>query len=133
MTSLEENGLVKGINDVLVQDMFRAVTSKQNDMIQFNPVKMIHICFVQFEGYDKVYMFKNPSDRRLKAGEKVKVHTALGDRDAYVVSSLKMQNKYLKALSLAVGNKCDRLEKIIGVYETVEKTIKTEELKELGK
>lgn len=117
VSSLEKNGLVKGVGDTMVQDMFRAVKNKQNGMIQFNPVKMVNICFVKLEENGKIYAFNNPGDKRLKKGTKVRVCTVRGEKDAIVESSLKIQMKYLNnLLYVTSGKKSLKLKDIVGVY-----------------
>lgn len=120
--------LVKGA-DLQVQNVYKAVTDKKGN-ITFNPVEMVNICFVKFDGNDKVYMFNNPTDKRLKTGTKVLVDSAGSDTVATVVSSIKIQEKYLGSLRVAMGNKKQYLKNVLGVYET--KTVKVEELIELG-
>ena len=83
---------------------------------------MINLCFVQHDNSDKIYVFENPSDKRLKAGTKVKVDTKYGEKDATVVSSIKLQKKYLKSFMLAfTGSRIAELKKVLGVYEIVMK------------
>lgn len=43
--SLEEKDLIKGLGQVMNQDTFRAVREKKSGLIQFNPVKMVNVCF----------------------------------------------------------------------------------------
>lgn len=114
--------LNKGIENVMVQDMFRAVTDKQTGMIGFNPVKMVNLCFVKFNNGNKIYAFQNPSDARLKEGTEVCVPTSEGNAKATVIDSVKIQNKYVKNLIHAMSGKHHPLKSIIGVYKTVEKT-----------
>lgn len=120
--SMSSNGkLNKGIENKLVQDMYRAVT-QEDGKVQFNPVKMINICFVKHDGNDKVCAFENKSDKRLKKDTRVQVKTANGVTDATVVSSIKIQRKYLKSLMLALcGVSINQLQPVLGVYE--EKTV----------
>lgn len=118
--------LNKGIENKLVQDMYRAVTLG-NGEVKFNPVKMINICFVKHDGNDKVYAFENKSDKRLKTGTRVQVKTITGIADATVVSSIKIQRKYLKSLMFAFcGMSTSQLQPVLGVYE--EKTVIKKEL-----
>lgn len=125
--SMSSNGkLNKGIENKLVQDMYRAVT-KEDGSVQFNPIKMINICFVKHDGNDKVYAFENKSDKRLKKGTRVQVKTITGVTDATVVSSIKIQRKYLKSLMFAFcGMSTNQLQPVLGVYE--EKTVVKKEL-----
>ena len=126
MTSLEKNGLVKGTGETMVQDMFRAVTNKQNGLVQFNPVKMVNISFVKFDANSKIYAFRNPGDKRLLRGSKVRVNTVNGEKDAYVESSIKIQNKYLDSLLyITSGLNNLKLKDIIGIYK--KKTVKVEQ------
>lgn len=118
--------LNKGIENKLVQDMYRAVTFEDGE-VKFNPVKMINICFVKHDGNDKVYAFENKSDKRLKTGTRVQVKTIAGIADATVVSSIKIQRKYLKSLMFAFcGMSINQLQPVLGVYE--EKTVIKKEL-----
>lgn len=119
MADLEKNNkLIKGA-EVLKQDMFRAVTEKETGRITFQPVKMANICFVKFDGIDKVYAFNNPSDKRLKIGSQVIVDTIRGEQRATVISNIKIQNKYIKNLMNVIGNN-QPLKDIISVVETKE-------------
>lgn len=120
--------VVKGV-ELQVQNVYKAVTDKKGN-VTFNPIKMINVCFVKFDGNDKVYMFNNPTDKRLKTDTKVLVDSAGKDTVATVVSSIKIQEKYLGSLRVAMGNPYPYLKNVLGVYET--KTVKVEELVELG-
>ena len=115
--------LNKGIDNALVQDVYRAVT-KANGNIEFNKVKMINLCFVKFDGNEKIYAFNNPSDKRLKGGTRVCVDTFRGEMDATVVKSIKIQDKYLKDLMYVVAGSGNlELKNVIGVYESQLKKI----------
>lgn len=116
MSNLEKNGLIKGA-EVLKQDMFRAVTEKKTGHIIFQPVNMVNICFVKFEGLDKIYAFNNPSDKRLKIGSQVIVDTIRGEQKATVISNVKIQDKYVLNLMNVIGNH-QPLKNIIAVVET---------------
>lgn len=121
MDNLEKLGLVKGIKEESIKNVFKAVTDKSGKII-LQPVKMVNLCFVQHDNSDKIYVFENPSDKRLKAGTKVKVDTKYGEKDATVVSSIKLQKKYLKSFMLAfTGSRIAELKKVLGVYEIVMK------------
>lgn len=119
---LEEENLVKGLGQVMTQDMFRAVTDKSTGMIGFNPVKMVNVCFAKHNKDGKVYMFINPSDKRLGKNTKISVKTRRGISVAYVVSSVKIQRKYLKSLGKAIGNPSNKYTKVIGIYKSGEDT-----------
>lgn len=119
MSNLEKLGIVKGIEEESVKNVFKAVTDKSGKII-LQPVKMVNLCFVRHDDNDKIYVFENPSDKRLKAGTKVKVDTKYGEKDATVVASIKLQKKYLKELMLAfTGGRTTKLKKVLGVYEKV--------------
>lgn len=123
------SSLNKGIDSKLVQDTYRAV-QKPNGSIEFNKVSVVNLCFVKFDGCEKVYAFKNPSDKRLEEGTKVLVDTVHGSSPATVVSSIKIQRKYVKELQYAMTGKRDlKLKKVLGVFET--KTVETEVLTKL--
>ena len=98
------------------QDTFRAVREKQSGLIQFNPVKMVNVCFAKHDKGGKTYMFINPSDQRLSQDTKIAVNTKYGIRIAYVVSSLKIQRKYLKALARVINNSSNKYSKVVGVF-----------------
>lgn len=118
--------VTKGLDGVLVQDVFRAVTDKKTGMIGFNPLKMSHLTFVKFYGNDKVYMFNNPTDKRLKSGTKVLVDSAGKDSVAIVVSSIKIPTKYVGALQMAMGVRAGtKIKNVLGVYETEVKKVET--------
>lgn len=110
--------LIKGLEDTMINDTFRAVTYK-NRMIQFQPVKMVNVSFVKFDDNDKLYIFENPSDERLKEGDKVLVYTSLGQSTATVYTSLKIQHKYLRSLMKVIGADHSKLKRIAGVYKQV--------------
>lgn len=114
--SLEEKDLIKGLGQVMNQDTFRAVREKQSGLIQFNPVKMVNVCFAKHDKRGKTYMFINPSDKRLSQDTKIAVNTKYGIRIAYVVSSLKIQRKYLKALARVINNSSNKYSKVVGVF-----------------
>lgn len=121
MDNLEKTEFIKGIKEESIKNVFKAVTDKSGKII-LQPVKMINLCFVQHDNSDKIYVFENPSDKRLKAGTKVKVDTKYGEKDATVVSSIKLQKKYLKSFMLAfTGSRIAELKKVLGVYEIVMK------------
>ena len=112
--------LNKGIENDLVQDVYRAV-QKPNGSIEFNKVKMVNLCFVKFDGLDKIYTFINPTDKRLEEGTKVLVDSAGRNSVAYVVSSIKIQKKYIKELMYAMsGKKGLELKNVLGILETKE-------------
>ena len=114
-------GLNKGIENNLVQDVYRAVTNDYGD-ITFNKVQMINVTFVKHDGMDKVFAFENKSDKRLREGDRVCVDTIRGEQDATVVSSVKIQKKYLKYLMKAIcGEYITNLKPVIGVYKEVKK------------
>lgn len=115
---LEEENLIKGLGQVMTQDTFRAVKDKSTGMIGFNPVKMVNVCFAKHNENGKVYMFINPSDRRLGKNTKIAVKTRRGISVAYVVSSVKIQRKYLRSLGKAIGNPSNKYTNVIGVYES---------------
>lgn len=128
-TTDEVKRITKGIN-TLVQDVYRAVQDKKGN-IKFNKVKMKNLCFVKFDGMDKVYVFNNPTDVRLDEGTRVLVDSCGRETDATVVSSIKIQNKYVKHLMFAISGRRDlKLKNVLGVYET--KTVQVNELTRLG-
>ena len=117
MDNLEKAGFIKGIKEESIKNVFKAVTDKSGKII-LQPVKMVNLCFVQHDNSDKIYVFENPSDKRLKAGTKVKVDTKYGEKDATVVSSIKLQKKYLKELMLIfTGSYKTGLKKVLGYYK----------------
>lgn len=118
----------KGVDVDLVQDMYRTVTDPKTKQVTFSPVKMVHLVFVQFDGNDKVYTFNNPTDTRLKKGVRVLVDTRFGEKIATVVTSIKIQKKYLKNLMVAMGND-SALKDVLGTVETVKETITHEKVK----
>lgn len=120
--SLENEGLIKGLGQIMTQDTFRAVREKKSGLVQFNPVKMVNVCFAKHDKGGKIYMFINPSDQRLSPDTKIAVNTKYGLRIAYVVSSLKVQRKYLKALARVIGNPSNKYSTVVGVFmdETAE-------------
>lgn len=121
MDNLEKAGFIKGIKEESIKNVFKAKTDKSGKII-LQPVKMVNLCFVQHDNSDKIYVFENPSDKRLKAGTKVKVDTKYGEKDATVVASIKLQKKYLKSFMLAfTGSRIAELKKVLGVYEIVMK------------
>lgn len=132
MEKVVNNELIKGLEDNLVRDMFRAVTDKKTGMVSLNPVSMINVTFVRFGGNDKIYIFENPSDKRLKQGSKVCVKTLKGLNDAYVVTSFKVQKKYLKNVMTLIGAEHSKLKKLYGVYEYTPRVIRKEELVQFG-
>lgn len=121
--------LNKGINSKSVQDVYRSVQDNKGNII-FNKINMVNVCFVKFDDSEKVYMFNNASDKRLEAGTKVLVDTEYGEKDAIVVSSIKIQNKYLKLLQDAMCGKRLQLKNVLGVYKT--KTVEVDELIKVG-
>ena len=117
MDNLEKAGVVKGIKEESIKNVFKAITDKSGKII-LHPVKMVNLCFVQHDNNDKIYVFENPSDKRLKAGTKVKVDTKYGGKDATVIASIKLQKKYLKELMLAfTGSRKTELKKVLGYYK----------------
>lgn len=124
--NMSSNGeLNKGINSELVQDYYRATTNNIGQ-VKFSPITMLNLCFVKHDGVDKVYVFENKSDKRLKGGERVRVMTSRGETDATVVSSIKLPKKYLKQFMLAfVGKSTNYLMPIIGVYTEEVKVVKS--------
>lgn len=122
--SMSSNGkLNKGINSELVQDYYRATTNNVGQ-VKFSPIVMLNLSFVKHDGVDKIYVFENKSDKRLKAGTRVRVMTSRGETDATVVSSIKLPKKYLREFMKGfVGKNTDYLMPIVGVY--------TEEIKKI--
>ncbi|MDD6640886.1 MAG: hypothetical protein PUE66_07840 [Erysipelotrichaceae bacterium] len=117
MSNLEKLGIVKGVEEESIKNVFKAITDKSGKII-LQPVKMVNLCFVQHDNSDKIYVFENPSDKRLKAGTKVKVDTKYGEKDATVVASIKLQKKYLKYFMLAfTGSYKTELKKVLGYYK----------------
>lgn len=124
--SMCSNGkLNKGINSELVQDYYRTTTNNIGQ-VKFSPITMLNLCFVKHDGIDKVYVFENKSDKRLKGGERVRVMTSRGETDATVVSSIKLPKKYLKHFMKAfTGKYTDYLMPIIGMYTEEVKVVKS--------
>lgn len=121
VNNLEKLGLVKGIEEESIKNVFKATTDKRG-RITLQPIKMINLCFVRHFENEKIYVFENPSDKRLASGTRVRVDTKHGEKDAVVVSSIKLQRKYLKNFMLAfTGDGSSELKKVLGVYETVTK------------
>lgn len=120
--NLDRANLIKGLGQAMTQDMFRAVTDKSTGMIGLNPVKMVNVCFAKHDKDGKVYMFINPSDKRLSKNTKIAVKTRRGISVAYVVSSVKIQRKYLRSLGKAIGNPSNKYTKVIGLYKSGEDT-----------
>lgn len=117
MDNLEKAGFIKGIKEESIKNVFKAVTDKSGKII-LQPVKMVNLCFVQHDNSDKIYVFENPSDKRLKVGTKVKVDTKYGEKDATVIASIKLQRKYLKSFMLAfTGSYKTELKKVLGYYK----------------
>ena len=117
MDNLEKAGFIKGIKEESIKNVFKAITDKSGKII-LQPVKMVNLCFVQYDNNDKIYVFENPSDKRLKAGTKVKVDTKYGEKDATVVASIKLQRKYLKYFMLVfTGSYKTELKKVLGYYK----------------
>lgn len=114
--SLENEGLIKGLGQIMTQDTFRAVREKKSGLVQFNPVKMVNVCFARHDKGGRTYMFINPSDQRLSPDTKIAVNTKYGLRIAYVVSSLKVQRKYLSALARVIGNPSNKYSTVVGVF-----------------
>lgn len=93
---MSSNGdLNKGIKSCLIQDVYRAVQDNKGNII-FNKVKILNLCFVRFDGSDKIYVLNNPTDKRLDNGTKILVETIYGKYDANVVSSIKIQKNMQK-------------------------------------
>lgn len=132
MEKVIKEELIKGLEDDLVNDMFRAITDKKTGMISFNPIPMVNVVFVRFGGNNKIYIFENPSDKRLKQGTKVRVETSQGFNDAIVVTSFKVQKKYLKNVMLLIGAEKSKIKKLYGVYEPITRVINEEELIQFG-
>lgn len=123
--------LNKGINNALVQDVYKAVQDKRGN-IKFNKISIKNLCFIKFDGNDKVYTFNNPSDKRLSDGTKVAVKDYRGkETKVTVVGSIKIQDKYVKDLLKVMNGRDDlELKDILGVYET--KTVTVEKLIKVG-
>lgn len=122
---VRSNGkLNKGIDSELVQDTYRVVIDHKGN-ISFNSVKMLNLCFVKFDDNDKVYTFNNPSDKRLDAGTKVIVDTVRGKQQATVISSIKIQEKYLRDLQKAMCGKAMNLKNVLSVLERKEVLVET--------
>ena len=83
---------------------------------------MVNVCFARHDKGGRTYMFINPSDQRLSPDTKIAVNTKYGLRIAYVVSSLKVQRKYLSALARVIGNPSNKYSTVAGVFmdETAE-------------
>lgn len=118
---MKEIKMIKGTGDTMVQDMFRAVTAVDGGHIAFNPITMVNVCFVKHDGCNEIYAFNNPSDERLAMGTRVRVNTVFGEQDATVVSSIKIQKKYIPDLMFAMcGKRIDKLKNVVGVYKMEE-------------
>lgn len=70
-----------------IKDFCRAVTDVNTGTIYIQPVEMLNICMVKFDNQitHKSYMYEVPSDKRLKAGERVLVNSVGVDVVATVV------------------------------------------------
>ncbi len=64
--------------------------------------KMINLAFVKFDGNSKVYVFLNPTDQILKKGIRVLVDTKYGEKQATVLTGIKLQEQYLDNLLEAI-------------------------------
>lgn len=64
--------------------------------------KMINLAFVKFDGNSKVYVFINPTDEILKKGTRVLVDTKYGEKQATVLTGIKLQEQYLDNLLEAI-------------------------------
>lgn len=64
--------------------------------------KMINLAFVKFDGNSKVYVFLNPTDQILKKGTRVLVDTKYGEKQATVLTGIKLQEQYLDNLLEAI-------------------------------
>ena len=113
------NEFTKGLNSS-ESNVFKAVTYT-GGLVQFAPIKMLNLCFVRHDNQEdpfKTYVFKNPTSKRLPKGTRIVVSTCNGDTTATVVSSIKIQQKYLKELMAGV-HPCGvcRLRPVVGVIE----------------
>lgn len=110
---------IKGANSTK-SNVFKATTDDFG-ILSFTPIKMVNLCFVKHdnqENVDKTYVFKNPTDVRLKPGTRVVVNTYQGDVPVTVVDSIKIQRKYLKGLLKAtIPHWNERLRPVVGVIE----------------
>ena len=116
--------LNKGIDNALVQDVYRAVTHK-NGSITFNQTKIKNLCFVKFDGNDKTYVFNNKSDKRLKEGTRVIVDTVRGEMQATVVRSVKILDKYVNDLIYAFCGKDAGLKDVVGIVTKTTQIVET--------
>ena len=123
-TMCSNRKLNKGINNELVQDVYRAVTLP-NGSIQFNQTKIKNLCFVKFDGNDKTYVFNNKSDKRLAQGTRVVVDTAMGENQATVVRSIKILDKYVDDLIYAFCDKNAGLKEVIGIVTKTTQIVET--------
>lgn len=112
-------GFIKGASSTK-SNVFK-VTTGNKGIMTFVPVKMVNLCYVQHDGQadsNKTYVFKNPTNVRLKPGTRVVVNTYHGDVPATVVDSIKVQRKYLKGLLKAtIPHWNERLRPVVGVIE----------------
>lgn len=116
--------LNKGIENLCVQDMYRAVTLP-NGSITFNKAKLSNLCFVKFDGNDKTYVFNNKSDKRLKEGTRVIVDTVRGEMQATVVRSVKILDKYVNDLIYAFCGKDAGLKDVVGIVTKTTQIVET--------
>lgn len=118
----------KEVKDDLCQDTNISTYDKSGDTT-FDNFEMINITFVKYDNDSKIHVCKNKSDKTLKAGTKVRVRTYFIERDAVVVSSIVLLNKYLPDLMKVIYSNelypIPELGTIIGLYE--ERLIKLEE------
>ena len=96
----------KGVITNKETDLYR-VNTDEIGRITFRPIKMSTIVFAKIlneDGVssDKTYMFKNPNKKRIKRGQVIKVNTCGGVKYAWVVSSIKIFDKYLKDLFIGI-------------------------------
>lgn len=111
-----KNKIKKGF-DCNIKDFCRVVTDVNTGNVHIQPVKMLNICMVKFDNQttSKSYMYKVPSDKRLKVGTRVLVNSIDLDVVATVVSSFKIPKKYLGALMIGVYGERTPLKSVLGV------------------
>lgn len=102
------------LDDKLEQDFYRAYVccdSKGNTKIKLNRINIVNICFVKFDGSEKIYAFNNKSNTRIENGNKVIVKTHdktwknYSCKEAICVCNVKIHKKYIKDILHLIGSK----------------------------
>lgn len=120
---MEQQKFVKGLESSK-SNVFKAVTLR-GGAVQLAPISMLNLCFVKHdnqENQNKTYVFLNPTKKRIEPGMKVIVETCKGYAPVTVVSSIKLQRKYLKgfmdAFSCSNNKKLRKVCRVITNEET---------------